>query len=210
MRPSFIPFIVLLSTADSAFTTSKYAVHGVNPSSWGCRPGDLNKFESPLASSASKNDNNNGNDGNSPTEIDVSDLGLTMEDFNAPLPPEFFRSMETTGYESTSRIDTTQNEGCMWTELPEKMKVTLAIPGLRGQPSMCLSVLTATNTLTVTAFGQVVWSCVLRAKVKPETAVFEATDGPDLVPTIEFEVMKAEADERWGGFILQIGENSIV
>jgi len=133
-----------------------------------------------------------------------------MEDLNQPLPSELLQGIETTGYDSTSRIPDVRDNGCMWKEQPEKMEVTLAIPGLRGQPSLCLSVLTATNTLSITAFGQIVWSCILRGQVKPETAVFEAKDGTDMVPTIVFEVQKAKADERWGGFILQIGEDSIL
>ena len=90
------------------------------------------------------------------------------------------------------------------------MKVTLAIPGLRVQPAMCLSVLTASNTISVTAFGRVVWSCILKGTVKPDTATFETTDGADMVPMIEYEVEKDDTSERWGGFILQIGEDSIL
>ena len=153
----------------------------------------------------------------SPNEMDVSDLGLTMDDLNAPLPSELLRGIETTGYDSTSRISTVQDDACMWTESPESMKATLAIPGLRGQPSMCLSVLTSTNTISVTAFGRVVWSCILRGTVKPDTAVFDCKDGADMIPIIEYEVKKDNSsagdptdDERWGGFILQIGEDSIL
>lgn len=147
---------------------------------------------------------------NESKQIDVSDLGLTMDDLNAPLPDQFLDGIETSGYESTSRIETVQDDACMWTELPDSMKVTLAIPGLRGQPAMCLSVLTATNTLSITAFGRVVWSCILRGNVKPETASFEAQEGSDMIPIVTFEVDKAKSGERWGGFILQIGEDSIL
>lgn len=88
-------------------------------------------------------------------QIDVSDLGLTMDDLNAPLPEGFLEGVELSGYESTSRISTVQDDACMWTETPDKIKATLSIPGLRGQPSMCLSVLTASNTVSITAFGRV-------------------------------------------------------
>jgi hypothetical protein len=146
----------------------------------------------------------------SPNEIDVSDLGLTMDDFDAPLPSQLLQGVTTTGYESTSRISSVKDDACMWTESPEKMQATLAIPGLRGQPAMCLSTLTASNTLSVTAFGQVVWSCILRGEVKPETAVFVAKEGEDMIPIIEYLVEKSEPDERWGSFILQVGEDSIL
>mmetsp|Transcript_11572 Transcript_11572/g.13185 ORF Transcript_11572/g.13185 Transcript_11572/m.13185 type:complete len:194 (+) Transcript_11572:75-656(+) len=158
-----------------------------------------------ISSSSSSN-----NERGTPTEVDISDLGLTMDDFNAPLPSEIFGNIETTGYESTSKIPDVQDGACMWTESPDKMTATLRIPGLRGQPSMCLSILTATNTLSITAFGSIVWTCVLRGEVKPETVKFETKDGPDMIPTVEFEVDKSEFGERWGGFILQIGENSLL
>eukprot|EP00522_Entomoneis_paludosa_P010859 CAMPEP_0172457138 /NCGR_PEP_ID=MMETSP1065-20121228/20205_1 /TAXON_ID=265537 /ORGANISM="Amphiprora paludosa, Strain CCMP125" /LENGTH=185 /DNA_ID=CAMNT_0013210671 /DNA_START=100 /DNA_END=657 /DNA_ORIENTATION=+ len=143
-------------------------------------------------------------------EVDVSDLGLTMEDLEAPLPAEFWQGVETSGYESSSRITGVQDDACFWTENQTGLKATLAIPGLRGQPAQALSVETASNTVSITAFGMVVWSCLLRGEVKPETAVFEANDGPDMVPVVECSVEKADTTERWGGFIEQIGENSIL
>lgn len=197
MRVIFILCSVLLSTAHSAFTNQVSL--GGSPRKWRSQLSVPFRTETLTIASSSN-----------PNEIDVSDLGLTMEDLNEPLPSELLRGIETTGYESTSRIESVQDRGCVWTETPEKMKIALAIPGLRGQPSMCLSVLTATNTLSVTAFGQVVWSCILRGYIKPETATFEAKDGDDMVPTINFEVDKVESNDRWGGFILQIGEDSIL
>ena len=143
-------------------------------------------------------------------QIDVSDLGLTMDDLDAPLPAELLQGIATSGYESTSRIPSVQDDGCMWTEEESSIKVTLAIPGLRGQPQAALSVEFATNTVSVFAFSQIVWSAILRGNVKPNSLKFETFDGPDMVPVIELEVEKASTEERWGGFILQIGENSIL
>jgi hypothetical protein len=151
-----------------------------------------------------------GSSSSAENEFDVSDLGLTMDDLNAPLPSDFLQGIATTGYDSTSRISNVQDDGCMWTETPDRMKATLKIPGIRGQPAMCLSVLTSTNTLSLTAFGRVVWSCILRGEANPETAIFEAKEGTDMIPIIEYEVQKADPNERWGGFILQIGEDSIL
>jgi hypothetical protein len=143
-------------------------------------------------------------------QIDVSDLGLTMDDFKAPLPNELLEGVESSGYDSTSRLEDVQDDACSWTETPEKIKAILTIPGLRGQPAMCLSVLTATNTVSITAFGYVVWSCILKGYVKPETAVFETEEGSDRIPVVTFEVEKADAGKRWDGFILGIGEDSIL
>jgi hypothetical protein len=149
-------------------------------------------------------------DSSSTTSVDVSDLGLTMADLNVPLPEGFLEGIEMTGYESTSSDPGINDDGCMWTETPEKMTVVFAITGLRGQPSMCFDTLTSTNTVSISAFGRVVWSCILRGNVKPETAVAETRDGADSIPIIEFEVEKATTGDRWGGFILQIGEDSLL
>lgn len=98
----------------------------------------------------------------------------------------------------------------MWTEEESRLKVMLAIPGLRGQPVALLAVEFATNTVGVLAFGHIVWSAILRGDVEPGSVKFEAMDGADMVPVIELEVQKRDPTKRWGGFILQIGENSIL
>eukprot|EP00560_Eucampia_antarctica_P007834 CAMPEP_0197828960 /NCGR_PEP_ID=MMETSP1437-20131217/5445_1 /TAXON_ID=49252 ORGANISM="Eucampia antarctica, Strain CCMP1452" /NCGR_SAMPLE_ID=MMETSP1437 /ASSEMBLY_ACC=CAM_ASM_001096 /LENGTH=217 /DNA_ID=CAMNT_0043430391 /DNA_START=86 /DNA_END=739 /DNA_ORIENTATION=+ len=143
-------------------------------------------------------------------EVDVSDLGLTMDDLNAPLPPEMF-GMSTSGYESTSIIRDVEDDGCAWTESAGQMEATLTIPGLRGQPAACLAVDYADDgSISVTAFGRIVWSCILRNKYLTDTATFTSEDGPDMVPVIEVSFQKAVGSERWGGFIAQIGENSLL
>ena len=143
-------------------------------------------------------------------EVDVSDLGLTMDDLNETLPPEMF-GISTSGYESTSRITTVDDEGCAWDESQDRMDVTLKIPGLRGQPTACLAVeFCDENSLTVTAFGMVVWTCLLRNTYKTDTASFEVSEGPDMTPVITLSLEKANSNSRWGGFIEQIGENSIL
>jgi hypothetical protein len=147
---------------------------------------------------------------NDSNQIDISDLGLTMTDLNAPLPSGFWESIVTTGYESTSMISSVQDDACMWTDNGPSMKVALAIPGLRGQPPACLSILCAKNTVSITAFGRVVWSAILRGEVLPETLKFEARDGLDMIPVLELDLQKADANARWDGFILQIGEDSIL
>lgn len=143
-------------------------------------------------------------------QVDVSDLGLTMDDFNAPLPSHILETIATTGYESTSRIASVQDDACMWTEHGPSIKATLAIPGLRGQPPACLSVLCSKNTVSISAFGRVVWSAILRGEILLETLKFEARDGPDMTPVLELDLRKADASNRWDGFILQIGEDSIL
>ena len=145
-----------------------------------------------------------------PNEVNVSDLGLTMEDLNAPLPSELLQGIATSGHQSTSRIPTVQDDGCSWTETDDSMKVTLSIPGLRGQPAACLAVVFSTTSATITAFGRPVWSCILKGTVDPDSATFLAEDGADMIPVVQLEVQKADSSGRWGGFIAQIGEDSIL
>ena len=146
--------------------------------------------------------------------IDVSDLGLTMEDLNKPLPPELLASIERSGYQSTSRIPDVDDNGCYWVENKGDdngtIDVTLTIPGLRGQPAACLAVLFSTTTVSVTAFGRIVWSCIQRGISVPEQCSFFTEDGKDMIPVIQLSVEKSDKDKVWDGFILQIGEDSIL
>lgn len=160
----------------------------------------------PRALTATKEDG----DGSAPLEIDVSDLGLTIEDLNTPLPPDMFEVSETSGYESTSRIPDVQDDACLWTETPTEISAVLAIPGLRGQPAMAMSVLTSKNTISISVFGRVVWSAILRGETIPDTAVFEAREGSDFIPVMEYQVRKADTSKRWDGLILQVGEDSLL
>ena len=141
--------------------------------------------------------------------LDVSDLGLTISDLEKPLPKELF-DITSSGTESTSRVPSVNDDGCVWEENPDKIDVTLSIPGLRGQPPAALSLDLTKNTATLTAFGMAVWSCILRGNCDPESVSFNVSDGKDMIPLIEISVEKAERGDRWGGFIAQIGEDSIL
>jgi len=146
----------------------------------------------------------------SKNEINVADLGLTMEDLEAPLPSELLQGIATSGYESTSRIPSVEDNGCQWTEFDNDFDVTLKIPGLRGQPAACLAVVFATTSCTISAFGRPVWSCILKGTVDPDSANFMTEDGPDMIPVVQLSVQKKATTERWGGFIEQIGEDSLL
>ena len=139
--------------------------------------------------------------------IDVSHLGLTMDDLNKPLPPELLQNLRSTGYESTNRL--IEDNGCEWTESLNELKVKLQIQGLRGQPSAAMAVLFSRTTISVSVFGRVVWSAILRGIIDPDNCSYETEDGPAMVPVIRLVVQKA-TPEQWGGFILQIGEDSLV
>jgi len=143
---------------------------------------------------------------NNDNSIDVSHLGLTMDDLNAPLPPGAFE-LQKSGSESTSRI--ADDGGCEWTEHADDVEAVLRIAALRGQPAACLAVTFAKTTATVTAFGYTVWSCVLRGTCVPLSGTFNVVDGADMVPVIQVTVAKESPEDQWGGLIAQIGENSL-
>jgi len=144
-------------------------------------------------------------------KVDVSDLGLSMEDLEAPLPEALLQGISMQGVQSTSCIPDVQDDGCLWTENADTLEVTLVIPGLRGQPAACLAVRFATTTVTISAFGRsVFWSCLLRGQINPNDCSFSVEDGADMVPIVQMVAKKAEPKQRWGGFIDQIGEDSIL
>ena len=143
------------------------------------------------------------------TSIDVSDLGLTMSDLKKQIPIDDF-SFESSGYQSTSRIPDVNDNGCHWVENPADIDVTLRIPGLIRQPAEAMSVLFSTSTVSVTAFGLTVWSCIQMGFSNTDGCTFLTEEGKDGVPIIQLSVKKRDAEERWGGFILQIGEDSIL
>jgi hypothetical protein len=144
-------------------------------------------------------------------EIDVSDLGLTLEDLNKPLPKELLSDTLTlSGYQTTSRLPDVDDKGCYWVENSDDLDVTLQSPGLRGQPAACISVLFSTTTISVAAFGRVVWSAIQMGYSDPDDCSFITEDGEGMVPVIQIHMKKRDAGERWGGFILQVGEDSIL
>jgi len=141
--------------------------------------------------------------------VDVSDLGLTIADLDKKIPIHNF-SVESSGYQSTSRLPDVDDSGCYWVENPEDLDVTLCIPGLRGQPAEALSVLFSTTTTSITAFGRIVWSTIQMGISDTDDCTFLTLDGEDGVPIVQLNIRKRDLDERWGGFILQVGEDSIL
>ena len=141
--------------------------------------------------------------------IDVSDLGLTMSDLEKEIPIHNF-SVESSGYQSTSRIPDVDDQGCYWVENAEDLDVTLRIPGLIGQPAEAISVLFSTTTVSVSVFGRIVWSAIQMGISDLDDCSFMTDEDEYGKPIIQLNVRKRDLDERWGGFILQIGEDSIL
>ena len=165
-----------------------------------------------IASSSSDNEVSE-----APISIDVSDLGLTMDDLDKPIPSELLGDFKVvaSGMQSTSRIESIDDEGCLWEESADLIGATLSIEGLRGQPVAAMDVAFSTTTCTVTVFGYAVWSCLLKGECIPESAVTKIQDGYDMTPLITLSVAKKKDElgvplERWGGFIDAIGEDSIL
>ena len=145
--------------------------------------------------------------------IDVSDLGLTLDDFDVTFPKssdDGGLQITTSGYESTSMIPSVDDNGLSWEEDSNIVGVKLSIPGLRGQPIAAMDVAITSNTCTVTVFGYAVWSCLLKGECVPESSSFQIEDGKDMMPLITLSVEKKNNEIRWDGFILSIGEDSIL
>ena len=162
---------------------------------------------------SSKSDSSN----DSPVSIDVSDLGLTMEDLDKPIPSELLGDFKivASGMQSTCRIESVDDEGCLWEESADLIGATLSIEGLRGQPIGAMDVAFSTTTCTITVFGYAVWSCILRGECIPDSAVTKIQDGYDMTPLITLSVAKKKDESgvplaRWNGFIESIGEDSIL
>lgn len=152
-----------------------------------------------------------------PFSIDVSDLGLTLDDLNKPIPSELLGDFKVlcSGMQSTSRVDSINDQGCLWEESADLIGATLSIEGLRGQPVAAMDVAFSTTTCTIAVFGYAVWSCLLMGECLPESAVTKVQDGYDTVPLITLSVAKRKDEsgvplERWDGFIGAIGEDSIL
>ena len=171
-----------------------------------------------FSSSSSSSSSSSNNEGYfiAPTSdiqsIDVSDLGLTLDDFDVTFPKSSDGGIQitTSGYESTSMIPSVDDNGLSWEEDSNIVGVKLSIPGLRGQPIAAMDVAITSNTCTVTVFGYAVWSCLLRGECIPESSSFQIEDGKDMMPLITLSVEKKNNEIRWDGFILSIGEDSIL
>lgn len=168
-------------------------------------------------------------------DVDVSDLSLTMADLEVPLELGSDADIETRGVESSSV--TAPDDGIEWSEAalgcaaslaassapqalspsshpaPKCRRLTarLRIPGLRGQPAASLAVEFTESTMTITAFGRGIWSCVLRGAAAPSRCRFEVEDGLGALATITVAVSKADASgDRWNGLVESIGVDSVL
>jgi hypothetical protein len=191
------PLLVLFAAADSAVGFTSISSPSISLTS------------QRSASSLLRSGNDGSESSSGVVSIDVSDLGLTIADLEKKIPIHNF-SLESSGYQSTSRIPDVDDSGCYWVENPEDLDVTLRIPGLRGQPAEALSVLFSTTTTSITAFGRIVWSTIQMGISDTDDCTFLTLDGEDGVPIVQLNIRKRDLDERWGGFILQVGEDSIL
>jgi hypothetical protein len=143
--------------------------------------------------------------------VDVTDLGLTMADLERELPsaPGGGPALITSGVESSSGLASRRDEGIAWQESYDSLIVELTISGLRGQPTQAMQLEMAETTATVTVFGRIIWSCILRGSVDPSSAVSSVRlDG--MQPVIALTIRKATPEPRWNGFLLSIGVDSLL
>jgi len=127
--------------------------------------------------------------------------------------------LDATGVESTSRIVDSLDDGCVWTETAEAVTVDLTLQGLRGQPAAALAVHLQSSrdeqyrgrgTATVTAFGRIMWSCVMRGAIVVDACSVEAEDGPGMLPVMRVTVRKLPGASRWDGFIDEVEFNTLM
>ena len=138
---------------------------------------------------------------------------------------------ETCGAESTTRLRGSDDEGCRWVETEETVTAQITLQGLRGMPAQCLAVHLATSrdaewrgkgVATVTAFGRIVWSCVLRGSIVVDACTADAHDGAQMLPVMHVTVRKAKRPRSgassstscscssWGGFIEEVEFNTLM
>ena len=113
------------------------------------------------------------------------------------------------GIESTQRFSSA-DAGCEWTETADTVAVALTLQGLRGQPAGCLAMHLATSrdaewrgrgTATVTAFGRIVWSAVLRGSILVDECSVESEDGAHMLPVLRVTARKRPGAPSWDGVI---------
>ena len=70
----------------------------------------------------------------------------------------------------------------------------------------------SSTTISVTAFGRVVWSVIQMGFSEADDCSFITEDGEGMVPVpiIQMNIAKKDKGERWSGFILQVGEDSLL
>lgn len=144
--------------------------------------------------------------------VDVSDLGLSLADLQKPLPAGLDASLSVVsmGVESSSGLPEKRDEGISWRESFDMIEATLVIPGLRGQPAAAMLVELAETTCTITVFGRIIWSCILRGEID-----LRASEGSvkldGMQPVIDISMRKAYPEgDRWNGFLASIGVDSVL
>ena len=122
----------------------------------------------------------------------------------------FFADCTRNYLESSSRVS--PDGGVRWTETSDEVSADIAVPGLIGQPAEALAVELTAATLTVTAFGRAMWSCVLRGTIDPEASEPRTTFAAALgsPPVISIALIKMPGTPRWNGLIESIGVDSVL
>ena len=138
------------------------------------------------------------------TSVDVSDLGITMDQLYEPLNDDM--DIESRG----------SSKHFSWREQADAVYVTMKHEGMRGQPSGAIDVQFTDTTVTVTIFGYVVWSGILAGAADAAICEYEAKDEMENnIPLITMKITKrldiVNGDaNRWNNFITGLGQDSIL
>lgn len=136
---------------------------------------------------------------NGPIEVDVSDLGIFIDDLNTPLIDG--ADVETSG---SSPL------GYKWTESGWEVKVDLKHEGMRGQPAQAVSVDFTSTTVAVTIFGYAVWTGILIGESVPSGCSFQVIDDAGTRIPIISMVIRKSSPARWNDFISNVSPNSLL
>ena len=137
------------------------------------------------------------------TSVDVSDLGISMDQLYDPLDA---MSVESRG----------SSKHFSWWEQADAVYVSMKHEGMRGQPAGAIDIQFTDTTVTVTIFGYIVWSGLLAGVADATKCEFEAKDDlNDNIPSISMKLAKRidmvnGGTNRWDNFITDLGQDSIL
>ena len=103
-----------------------------------------------------------------PNSIDVSDLGISMEDLNTPIKEIVAESAGQSQRGYYSWIESTDKMSCRWRH-----------PGTNGQPHSAVRVDFTETTIAVFIFNYNVWTGITKGKMVPHECSFTSEEAPE-------------------------------
>ena len=128
--------------------------------------------------------------------IDVSDLGITIEDLDQPIKEIFAESG-----------GSSQRGYYAWRESTDKMSVRWRHPGTSGQPHSAVRVDFTETTIAVFIFNYNVWTGMSKGCLDPSKCSYTTEEPPQdglPIPVVTMNIVKAEGSrERWNEVLVE-------